>query len=249
MQNKAWRDWKFALATKNSVDDRREMTISDVEIDSIKISELDAADMYPPEVQEKERNWLLQQKYAVPTEDGMAQEADLARIFELNIAHKMAAEQRKDLALLEEEDSDEEILFKHYETLKRYRYNIKQFNEQVLGSIRDEDEQMSHLLSSTHLQGAQLLLEDVYRGSKDMAGNLKGLMDMTRTTIEGIGSATGSAADQKKAFDVNQVELGNDVFKAMVQSHTVLDLLISELEDMVHESDDFLDNFAEDLES
>jgi len=48
---------------------------------------------------------------------------------------------------------------------------------------------------------------------------------------------------------VNQVELGNDVFKAMVQSHTVLDLLISELETMVHESDDFLDSFAEDLES
>jgi len=87
----------------------------------------------------------------VPTEDGMAEEADLARIFELNIAHKMAAEQRKDLALLDEEDSDEEMLFKHYETLKRYRYNIKQFNEQVTGSIRDEDEQMSHLLSSTHL--------------------------------------------------------------------------------------------------
>ena len=170
------------------------MTISDVDIDSVKISELDASAMYSPEVQEKERNWLLQQKYAVATEDGMAEEADLARIFELNIAHKMATEQRKDLALLEEEDSDEEMLFKHYETLKRYRYNIKQFNEQVAGSIRDEDEQMAHLLSSTHLQGAQLLLEDVYTGSKDMSSNMQGLMEMTRTTIEGISDASGSAA-------------------------------------------------------
>ena len=48
---------------------------------------------------------------------------------------------------------------------------------------------------------------------------------------------------------MNQVELGNDVFKAMVQSHTVVDLLISELEVMVKESEDFLDTFADELES
>ena len=44
----------------------------------------------------------------------MAEEVDLARIFELNLAHKMAAEQRKDLAFLEEGDSEKEVLFKHF---------------------------------------------------------------------------------------------------------------------------------------
>ena len=54
----------------------------------------------------------------------MAEEADLARIFELNVAHKMASEQRSGLSLLDDYDSDAEMLFKHYETLKRYRFNI-----------------------------------------------------------------------------------------------------------------------------
>jgi len=36
---------------------------------------------------------------------------------------------------------------------------------------------MSHLLSGTHLQGAQMLLEDVYKGSADMSTNLLELMD------------------------------------------------------------------------
>ena len=83
----------------------------------------------------------------------MAEEVDLARIFELNLANKMATEQRKDLSFLEDEDSEKEILFKHYETLKRYRFNINQFNEQIRTAVREEDESMGHLLSSTHLQG------------------------------------------------------------------------------------------------
>ena len=123
----------------------------------------------------------------------MAEEVDLARIFELNLANKMATEQRKDLSFLEDQDSEKEILFKHYETLKRYRYNINQFNEQIRTAVREEDESMGHLLSSTHLQGTQLLLEDVYKGSEDMATNLKELMDMTRSTIEGIMNANPAA--------------------------------------------------------
>ena len=123
----------------------------------------------------------------------MAEEVDLARIFELNLANKMATEQRKDLSFLEDEDSEKEILFKHYETLKRYRFNINQFNEQIRTAVREEDESMGHLLSSTHLQGTQLLLEDVYKGSEDMATNLKELMDMTRSTIEGIMNANPAA--------------------------------------------------------
>ena len=188
IMNKSWQSYKFAMAAKNSNDERGKMQITDVDIDSVKISVLDALYMYSLEEQEAERNEFLLQRHEVKDGDGMAEEADLARIFELNIAHKMAAEQRKNLAFLEDDDSDEEMLFKHYETLKRYRFNINQFNDQIQLAIRDEDDSMSHLLSSTHLQGTQALLEDVYKGSEDMSKNLKELMDMTRSTIEGIAN-------------------------------------------------------------
>ena len=92
VMNKSWQTYKFAIATKNTNDDRQQMQITDVDIDSIKISVLDALYMYSSEAQEKERTQFLQQKYAVENEDGMAEEADLARIFELNISHKMASE-------------------------------------------------------------------------------------------------------------------------------------------------------------
>jgi len=37
-----------------------------------------------------------------------------------------------------------------------------------------------------------MLLEEVYAGSEDMSANLKELMDITRSTIEGISSAAPS---------------------------------------------------------
>ena len=152
VMNKSWQSYKFGIATKNTNDDRGKMQITNVDIDSVKISVLNGANMFSAEDLEAERNFLIESKYRV-NEDGdeMAEEADLARIFELNIAHKMASEQRKNLSFLEDVDTDTEILFKHYETLKRYKYNIDKFNDQIQSAIRDEDEAMSHLLSSTHL--------------------------------------------------------------------------------------------------
>ena len=172
------------------------MQITDIDIDSVKISVLDALYMYDNEAKENERNDFLALKHKIVNDDGMAEEADLARIFELNVAHKMATEQRKNLAFLEDTDSEKQILFKHYETLKRYKYNINSFNDQIKLAIREEDESMAHLLSSTHLQGTQLLLEDVYKGSEDMSTSLKSLMDMTRSTIDGISNATTPNAGQ-----------------------------------------------------
>ena len=58
-QNKTWKKWAFALAAKNSLDDRRDMQMTDVDIDSVKISELNPADMYSAEVQEAERSAFL----------------------------------------------------------------------------------------------------------------------------------------------------------------------------------------------
>ena len=39
--NKGWKQWNFALAAKNSLDDRRDMQLADIDINSVKISELD----------------------------------------------------------------------------------------------------------------------------------------------------------------------------------------------------------------
>ena len=88
-------------------------------------------------------------------------------------------------------------MFKHYETLKRYRYNLDKFSDQIKVAIRDEDEALNHVLSSTHLQGTQALLEDVYKGSGEMQESLNQLMEETRSTIDGIGNATNNAAASK----------------------------------------------------
>ena len=95
-----------------------------------------------------------------------------------------------------------------------------------------------------------MLLEDVYRGSADMQNNLLELMEMTRKTIDGISTASSNKnSNDQKPFDMSRVELGNDVFKAVAQSHTVMDLLINEVEKAVNESTVFLDDFDADVAS
>lgn len=49
---------------------------------------------------------------------------------------------------IDENDEMNEILFKHYETLKGFRYNLEKFNGQLLREIKTEDEQYSHLVSA-----------------------------------------------------------------------------------------------------
>ena len=59
IQNKAWQSYNFALATKNSKDDRGDMQITDVDIDSVKISVLDSLYMYSTQDMTEERDWFL----------------------------------------------------------------------------------------------------------------------------------------------------------------------------------------------
>ncbi|MFO0116582.1 MAG: hypothetical protein ACK521_02850 [bacterium] len=49
---------------------------------------------------------------------------------------------------IEDNDEPNEILFKHYETLKGYRYNLEKFNTQLQREIRSEDEQYANLISA-----------------------------------------------------------------------------------------------------
>ena len=59
IMNKSWSKYNFALATKNSKDDRGEMQITDIDIDSVKISVLDSLYMYSNEDRAEERVWFL----------------------------------------------------------------------------------------------------------------------------------------------------------------------------------------------
>lgn len=76
---------------------------------------------------------------------------DVDELFQKGIAHEVKTQQRKNLVFIEEEDDLNETLFKHYETLKGYRFNLERFNDQLEKEIRSEDEQYTHLVSAKQL--------------------------------------------------------------------------------------------------
>ena len=90
--NKGWSSYNFALAAMNSKDDRGTMQITDIDIDSVKISVLDSQNMYDAQTKEEERNSLILMKHENANKDAGGEEADLDRLFELNVATKMANE-------------------------------------------------------------------------------------------------------------------------------------------------------------
>ena len=137
--NKGWNQYNFAVAARNSKDDRGAMQITDIDIDSIKVSVLDSQFMYDAKTREEERSSLLLMKHENVNRDAGGEEADLDRLFELNVATKMANEQRKNLIFVEEQDNEKQLMFKHYETLKRYRYNLDRFSDQIKVAVRDEE--------------------------------------------------------------------------------------------------------------
>ena len=135
--------------------------------------------------------------------------------------------------------------------MKRYRYNLDRFEDQVKVEVRDEEEALNHVLSSTHLQGAQALLEDVYRGSGEMQENLNQLMQMTRDTIDGIGNATssvvieGDGKNKKQQVDVSTVKLDNKIFKSLESTTSAVDQLTKDIDKLIQESQDFIQNFED----
>jgi len=74
---------------------------------------------------------------------------DVSRLFELNLAHDLANEQKKTLNFIEEYDEREDILFKHHQMLKRVEFNFQKFNEQLEEEIRSEEEFEQDLISSS----------------------------------------------------------------------------------------------------
>ena len=58
--------------------------------------------MYDAKAKEEERTSLILMKHENINRDAGGEEADLDRLFELNVATKMANEQRKNLIFIEE---------------------------------------------------------------------------------------------------------------------------------------------------
>ena len=158
LMNQKWVSHHFALAAANTVDISEKtpaMLITDIDIDSIKVSVPDRSLLKSPDEQLQEKNYYLLQKHRpMVGQDG--ENADIEYfdehlLFELNIANEVASQQSKSLAFLKPEDDLDEILFKHHMTLRRFEYNIGGFNEQLSISLREEEEFESHMMSSSQL--------------------------------------------------------------------------------------------------
>ena len=56
---------------------------------------------------------------------------------------------------LTEEDDLHELLFKYYNTIKGFQYNLDQFNQQLRAELKSEDELYSHLVAGKSIAEAQ----------------------------------------------------------------------------------------------
>jgi hypothetical protein len=108
---------------------------------------------------------------------------DVGELFQKGIAHEVKTLQRKNLVFIDENDEMNEILFKHYETLKGFRYNLEKFNGQLLREIKTEDEQYSHLVSAKQLIKNQRLLNSLYAEAERMRTEVNEICDGTRVTL------------------------------------------------------------------
>lgn len=154
------------MATKNSYDKNdKQQLITDMDIDSIKVSSLSPEDMYSAEIAADERSHFLLKRHApLNMESGML-EFDMSRVFELNYAHDLATAQKKTLAFLDDDDPLDEVLFKHHEMLRRVEHNFARFNEQLAVEIRTEEEYEHAMMSTTALQNTQGQLEQLYENA------------------------------------------------------------------------------------
>lgn len=84
-----------------------------------------------PEAMKAERDDMLMKKHASYDEELGESIFDVAQLYELNLAHDLANEQKKTLNFIDEDDLFEDILFKHHQMLKRVEYNFFKFNEQL----------------------------------------------------------------------------------------------------------------------
>lgn len=115
----------------NSLDDTKTMMITDLDVDSIQIKSLRPWEMPSLEEQADERDHFLLKRHATYTDEHGESVFDVSRLFELNLAHDLAQEQKKNLNFVDDDDEFEDLLFKHHQMLKRVEHNFGRFNEQL----------------------------------------------------------------------------------------------------------------------
>ena len=147
--NMNWKEHHFAIAAKNSLDDTKTMQITDLDVDSIQIKSLRPWEMPSLEEQADEKAHFLLKRHATSTDEHGESVFDVSRLFELNLAHDLANEQKKTLNFVDDDDEFEELLFKHHQMLKRVDFNFGRFNWQLEQEIRDEEDYENDLISSS----------------------------------------------------------------------------------------------------
>jgi len=100
------------------------MLYTDVEIDSIHIASSRPEDHPSDEDVKTEREFLLLKRHTQFNKDGEESDFDVNRIFELNLAHDLATEQKKTLQFIESEDDIDDLLYKHHVMLRRVELNF-----------------------------------------------------------------------------------------------------------------------------
>ena len=124
----SWEKYYFGLATKNGKNLNKEDMITDIDIHSIVFNLFDEELMPVQKVLDAERYRLLMIRKSLLDSDTGKLVGDVGDLFSKGIAHEVKTAQRKNLVFINEEDSMNEVLFKHFETLKGYRYNLDKFN-------------------------------------------------------------------------------------------------------------------------
>ena len=228
--NKNWDLHHFAVAAKNSVDDNKEMMITDLDVDSVQIKSLRPWEMESKEWQADERNYFLLRRHSKAADEDGEGVFDVSRLFELNLAHDLAQEQKKTLNFVDEDDEFEDLLFKHHQMLKRVEFNFGRFNDQLEQEIRDEEDYEQDLISSAQLTEAQKQLEELYSTADELKESLQLILEDSRTTLDQI-LAKENLDKSKKAsrgnFDPAQVKLNPQIMDSLDAAHKVLDTVIS----------------------
>ena len=88
--------------------------ITDLDVDSIQIKSLRPWEMPSLEEQADEKAHFSLKRHATYDEEHGESVFDVSRLFELNLAHDLANEQKKSLNFVDEDDEFEDLLFKHH---------------------------------------------------------------------------------------------------------------------------------------
>lgn len=233
----SWEKYYFGLATKNGKNLNKEDMITDIDIHSIVFNLFDEELMPVQKVLDAERYRLLMIRKSLLDSDTGKLVGDVGDLFSKGIAHEVKTAQRKNLVFINEEDSMNEVLFKHFETLKGYRYNLDKFNQQLDKEIRSEDEQYTHLVSAKQLVKNQRLLNQLFEQADSMRKDIIEICDGTRMTLKRIiesdpVESTGEISTREQ-LQQQYAQLDKELTKGLERLHNQIDRMQLDVKDSI----------------